>query len=182
MREIVCVIMRCGVHRSPHSPFHTASDDAIAAVAAKLCAETGMVGHEASVAAQVGEYLGPQRDAAATSRGSDATPAPTTSRLVELTVTARADGVRVTDRLLWDVACPAASLAAHAAATVGDAGLGPAVAAALEAALKDAMTRARREAVLGVPFEAAALDRGRQAAGEWGLKVETDAGGWADAT
>ena len=53
-----------------------------------------MIGHEASVAAQVGEYLGPQRDAAATSRASDATP--TTSRLVELTVTARADGVRVT--------------------------------------------------------------------------------------
>lgn len=170
--------MRVTAQHTP--PPHTASDDAVAAVAAKLCAETGMIGHEASVAAQVGEYLGPQRDAAATSRASDATP--TTSRLVELTVTARADGVRVTDRLLWDVACPAASLAAHAAATAGDAGLGPAVAASLEAALKDAATRARREAVPGMPLDVASLDRGREAAGEWGLKVETDAGGWADAT
>lgn len=135
-----------------------------------------MPGHEAAAAAQIAEFLGSQRAAAAAARGA------TASRTVELTITARADGVRVTDRLLWDVASPVSSIAAHAAATAADAGLGPAVAAALQAALTDAVARARRGGDAGKPFDAASLDRGAAGAAGWGLTVEPDAGGWADAT
>ena len=128
-----------------------------------------------NVARQIADYLGPHRDAAA---ANARLPPPSTSRLVELNVTARADGVRVRDRLLWDAAAPASSLAAHAAAVAADLGLGQGAAAALEAALRDAVAKARAGgAGSGVaPGERPAADRGA-----WVPSVEENKGGWADA-
>ena len=131
-----------------------------------------------NVARQIHDYLAPHKAAAAAASRAAAASTSSSSRLVDLTVTARADGVRIRDRLLWDVASPASSIAAYAAATAADVGLGCDAAAALEAALRDAVAKARAGDGGGV--RVAGVDRGDDA-GAWGPRVEEDKGGWDDA-
>ena len=155
---------------------------------------------------QVLEYLAPFREEEREEEGgggAGGAPPPSTSgrrtvvvsiprprcappRLVELALDAHCDGVRVRDRLLWDLGDPAPLTAAWAAETARDLGLSADGCAALRAELEAAVAAARRESREGRKNEAIKRDDDDDddqpgGASSWLPRVSEDRGGWGDA-
>ena len=171
---------------------------------------------------QVLEYLAPFREEREEEREkgeADGAPAPSTSgraaiavvsfprprrasspsppRVVEIALDAHCDGVRVQDKLLWDLDDPAPLPAAWAAETARDLGLSAGGCAALRAELEAAVAGARagaggaggaaawgarsRKKEGGGEEEEEEAKRDPEDASSWLPRVAEDRGGWGDA-
>jgi len=185
----------------------TVSDEAASRLALKLCQETGMEPASAeAITEQVLEYLAPFREeddggeegGGVKGDGEGAPPRPATSgrgvriprprtsssssspspRVVELELDAHCDGLRVQDRLLWDLGVPAPLTAAWAAETARDLGLSSEGCRALREELEAAVARAKRRGKESEPAKTIKLD---PEAASWMPRVADDSGGWGDA-
>ena len=103
---------------------------------------------------------------------------PSSPRVVELELETHCDGVRVRDRLLWDLGDPAPLPAAWAAETAKDLGLSADGCRALRLELEAAVAAARRSEGGGVAGATAERDPD---ASSWLARVAEDRGGWGNA-
>lgn len=115
-------------------------------------------------------------------RASSSSSAP--PRVVELELDAHCDGVRVRDRLLWDLDDPAPLPAAWAAETARDLGLSARGCAALRAELEAAVAEAQGARRSLKKEGGGAEEIKREDPGDpssWIPRVAEDRGGWGDA-